>query len=361
MVRRHTGQAPAGDPGEDLRAGQRPGQRATAAELGGRQVADQCQQQRGVALRLRHQLLAHGRVDGALRRLVDQGRRVPGRERGETPHGQSRHLPVDGPVSGHAEEQPHPAARRVHPCGRVSQRGARRGVPPVHVVHAHQKRGRGRRRAQDAEQHLARRTVPGQAHGAAGGAQQGAQAAVRPFGPGRVGADVPHRPGAEGTGGEREEGRAAATGIAGHDADAAVGAQPVQQFGDLLPLRSRAVPERSGSRGRLSGHPATLLTRKKRRKVCGRTAGMSCSPPHQRFSRSVGGAVCAAAQGGRAAAVPAHNAGGGPHRVRTATGWSSGRVGRSSGSVGRQEVCGQLPRDSSIVRLGHGSGHRNCS
>ncbi len=58
---------------------------------------------------------------------------------------------------------------------------------------------------------------------------------------------------------------------------------------------------------------------------------------------------CAVAQVRRRAVVPAHNGGGGPRRARTVTGRC------------RQEVCGQLPRDSSIVRLGRGSGHRNCS
>ncbi len=95
--------------------------------------------------------------------------------------------------------------RLPYACGGAGERGAGRGVPAVGVVHAEEERAAVRK-------------------------ESSSSCAPR--------ADVPYRAGAEEAGGVVEERGAAATGFTGHDTDAAVGAQRVQQLGGQ-PRRGR--------------------------------------------------------------------------------------------------------------------------
>ncbi len=208
------GQTVAGHLRQHLTGDQRRGQRPTPAQLGRRQTPYQGEQQRGVALGRRDQFLPDGGVDGLVRGVPDQQGRVRGGERAEAQHGQVRQLGGDAAMVGDGHQEGRPHARPPDARGGAGERGACRRVPEVGVVHA-QEDGGGRR-----------------------GRPEGVVQLVR-----LIGTEVPHRSRAEEAGGVVEERGAAATGFTGHDADAAVGTQRVQQLGGQ-PL----------TRGRVSGH-----------------------------------------------------------------------------------------------------------
>ncbi|GAA3207658.1 hypothetical protein GCM10020256_03430 [Streptomyces thermocoprophilus] len=147
-----------------LGVGDRLGQGPLAAQLRCGEAAGQCEQQRRVALGLGHEGVAYGEVDSRTGGLLQEVGRVVRGERVEAEDGQSREVPVDGPVSGDADQQydaaPPAGSRRVAwvrvgdgsraavrvQAGRgLAQHGAGGGVPEVGVVHAQQERaGTGR-------------------------------------------------------------------------------------------------------------------------------------------------------------------------------------------------------------------------
>ncbi len=230
-VRRGAGQRGAGHRRQGPGVGRRAGQRPQSAQFGGREPADEGEEQGRVALRLGQQVLADGRVGGAVGHLVEQGVGVRRRERVEADDGEARELRVDGAVSGDGEEQ-RDASRGVQAFGGVAQGGPGRRVPQVCVVHAHQERSLAGRLPQGGEQ------FPG----------GGGRAVLS-------GAEAQYGPGPEGVGGPLEEGGPAQPGFARHDEVAAAGAQPVQQGPHRLPLRAAAVDAHGRTYGRLSGHP----------------------------------------------------------------------------------------------------------
>ncbi len=85
-----------------------------------------------------------------------------------------------------------------------------------------------------------------------------------------------------------------------------------------------------------------------------------------RVGRGFAAATCGAVSRGRPGrCAGAQPASGGGVRRHSATAAAATYPRPPPGGVplraGRQEPCGQLPRYSSMVRLGRGSGHRNCS
>ncbi|WP_374225374.1 hypothetical protein [Streptomyces sp. AC602_WCS936] len=231
-VRGLTGQRPAGYRRQRPGVGRRVGQRPEPAQFGGREPADEGEEQGRVALGLGQQLLADGRGGGAVGHVVEQGVGVRRCERVEADDGEAGVLRVDGTVSGDGEEQ-RDASHGVQAFGRVAEGGSGRRVPQVRVVGADEEGRLAGRRPQGAEQ------FPG----------GGVRAAVR------TGPEVQYRAGPEGVGGPLEEGGPAEPWFAGHDEVAAVGAQPVQQGPHRLPLRAPAVDPHGRTYGRLSGHP----------------------------------------------------------------------------------------------------------
>ncbi len=230
-LRRQPRQGPARHVLQGARVGQGSGRWPVSAQFGGRQAADQGEQQGRVALRLGQQTGAHGRVGGAVGRVVQQGVGLRRRQRVQAYGGQVGELRVHGPVSGHGEEQADPA-RRVQAPGGAAQGGPVRRAPQVRVVHAHEQRAVPGRRPQSGEQFLGpQRCAP-----------------VRP------GAEAQYGTGREGVGGPLEEGGAAEPGLPGHHQVAGAGAQSVQQRLHRSPLRAAAVDPHGRTYGRLSGH-----------------------------------------------------------------------------------------------------------
>src|SRR5690606_1327271 len=155
VVRCQSGQVAADDGGEDVRDGRRPGQLAVSPQGGRGQAGGPGDQRGGVVVRLGDESGPHGRVDGAVGRVVQRGRGVGGGERWEGQGGEPGQFGDGGEVAGHGQEHHGPARGRVDACGGLPEGGARGRVPQVRVVHAQQVGDAAGRLAEGGEQGLA--------------------------------------------------------------------------------------------------------------------------------------------------------------------------------------------------------------